>query len=323
LLALAMVVASATETFEELAARAAEARQANDISHAIALYKQALELNAKWEEGWWFLGTMQYDTDQYADGQNALEHVVELNPKAGPAWELLGLCEFETGAYGRALEHIQRGLAAGTPAEPQMDRVLRYHEALLLTRSGKFDKALEKYALFVRAGQANPAILLGAGLAALRKPLLPKEVPPKQQDLFATAGKAVALTIAGDIAGARQTYQTLLARYPAASNVHYLHGVFLSATDADGAIAEFKRELEITPVNAAAQLILGRLLVERGTVDDGVTHLQMAENLDSGNLEVHLALVTAYSRMGQTQNARRERQVSLEMTREMGPVAQP
>jgi Flp pilus assembly protein TadD len=70
-------------------------------------------------------------------------------------------------------------------------------------------------------------------------------------------------------------------------------------------------------------LILGRLLVERGTVDDGVTHLQMAENLDSGNLEVHLALVTAYSRMGQTQNARRERQVSLEMTREMGPVAQP
>src|ERR1700728_1513126 len=125
---IAGLAAQNTAAFEDLAARAAAAREANDIPQAVQLYRQSVDLNPKWEEGWWFLGSMLYDSDRYAEGREALAHVVALDPKAAPAWALLGLCEFETGGYARSLDHIRRGLASGSPA-PQMEEVLRYHEA--------------------------------------------------------------------------------------------------------------------------------------------------------------------------------------------------
>ncbi len=343
-------------SFEELSARATAARQANDIPHAIEFYRQALQLNSKWDEGWWFLGSLSYDTDQYADGRDALAHFVELQPNAAPAWGLLGLCEFETGDYAQSLAHIQHSLSLATPADPQMDVVLRYHEALLLTRTGDFDKALQKYARFAHDGAPNNSILLSMGLATLRRPLLPKDIPAGQQDLFVTAGKAAFLTMAGHSMEGEQAFEDLLARFPNAENVHYAHGLTLLATDPDQAIEEFKRELQIDaanpaansmlawvllrrsefqpalpyaeraakeePKSAIAQFVFGRLLVETGAVARGIEHLETAEKLDSGFLESHLSLATAYSRIGRTQDARRERQISMDLTKETASLAQ-
>lgn len=343
-------------SFADLSARASAARQASDVPHAIALYRQALQLNPKWEEGWWFLGTLLYDSDQYAPGRDALRHFVGLQPNAAPALGLLGLCEFETGDYPESLKHIERSLSLGTPAEPQMDQVLRYHEAMLLTRTGAFDKALQEYVWFVRKGARSESILLGIGLAALRTPLLPKDVSADRQNLFLTAGQASVYTITGDLANAQQTFLSLLERFPDSPNVHYVYGVFVLGADPDRAIDEFKLELKILPSNAAAgamlawvllrrgdfkvalpyaekavrdapgfptaQLVFGRLLVETGAVDRGIEHLQTAEKLDPANLEVHLGLVTAYSRIGRTQDARRERRTSMELSAENASIAQ-
>src|SRR5438445_12946054 len=118
--------------FERLSAEANAARDANDVPQAVALYKQALALNPKWDQGWWYLGTLLYDSDQYRDGRDALRHVVELQPNAEPAWGLLGLCEFETGENDKALADVERGLASSAELQPGMDAVLRYHEARLL-----------------------------------------------------------------------------------------------------------------------------------------------------------------------------------------------
>src|SRR5581483_10137894 len=81
-------------SFEDLAARATAAREANDVPHAVELYREALARNPKWEEGWWFLGSLLYDSDRYAEARDALTHVVEADEKAAPAWGLLGLSEF-------------------------------------------------------------------------------------------------------------------------------------------------------------------------------------------------------------------------------------
>jgi len=342
--------------FADLSARASAARQANDVPRAIALYRQALQLNPKWEEGWWFLGTLLYDSDRYAPGRDALRHFVGLQPNAAPALGLLGLCEFETGDYPESLKHIERSLSLGAPAEPQMDQVLRYHEAMLLTRTGDFDKALQKYVWFVRKGARSSSILLGIGLAALRTPLLPKDIPPPRQDLFLTAGQASIYTISGDLPNAQRTFLSLIDRFPESPNVHYVYGVFLLGADPDRAIDEFKLELKLAPSNAAAgamlawvllrrgdfkialpyaekavqsapgfptaQLVFGRLLVETGAVDRGIEHLRIAEKLDPANLEVHLGLVTAYSRIGRTQDARRERRKSMDLSAENASIAQ-
>ncbi len=335
--------------FQRLSAQANAARDANEVPQAIALYKQALALNPKWDQGWWYLGTLLYDSDQYKDGRDALRHLVELQPNAGPAWALLGLCEFETGENDKALADLERGLASSSELQPGMDAVLRYHEAVLLTRAGQFDRAIQTYALLIRRGSRSPELVSAVGLAALRTPMLPKEIPPEKADLFLTAGKASISTMSGDLEHAQQALNDLAARFPEAPGVHYLRGTFLLVADTGQAVQEFKQELRVNPSNFAAgamlgwvllragefqaalpyaekaamlgpnyviaQFVYGRLLVETGSVERGIERLRVAETIDPSFLETHLSLATAYSRTGRTEDAHRERQISLDLSR--------
>ena len=97
-------------TFDQLAAQANAAREADHTQQAIQLYQEALQLKPAWPDGWWYLGTLYYDGDQYENGRKAFAEFVKLEQKAAPGWAFLGLCESETGDYAHALEHIRRGL---------------------------------------------------------------------------------------------------------------------------------------------------------------------------------------------------------------------
>src|SRR5580704_10541741 len=145
-------------TFEELAAQATAAREANKTAQAIELYLQALHLKPGWKEGWWFLGTLAYDGDQYKTGVDAFGEFVKLEDNAAAGWAFLGLCEFETGEYEHALTHTRRGLEIGSGLDPAIEQVLRFHEALLLTRLGLFDQAMPRFMPFVRRGVRDPAL---------------------------------------------------------------------------------------------------------------------------------------------------------------------
>jgi tetratricopeptide (TPR) repeat protein len=345
-------------TFEDAAAQASAARDANDAPRAIELYGQALQLNPKWQDGWWFLGSLQYGADQYQAARDALTHYLDLAPKAGPAFALRGLCEFETSDYAQSLADIQRALSLGAANGPRNEQILRYHEALLLTRNQRFEDALRAYAVFARDRVTNPELLIAIGLAGLRTPLLPKDVAADQQDLYTAAGNAAFQFMAGDTKQAQPAFQDLFQRFPTAPNAHYLYGYLLFATDPDQALPEFKRELEIAPSNSAAQvmmawdslmrsdfaealpyaekaaaaepeapvaqLVLGRSLLETGDVKGGMEHLEKALQLDPNNLETHLALVKAYSKSGRKDDARRERLLCLQLAKSQNAqVAQP
>ena len=135
-------------SFSDLASKALAARDANDLPGAIDLYRQALKLNSKWPDGWWFLGSLQYATGAYAPARDALTHYLELTPNAAPALAMRGLCEFETGDYEPSLKDIQQALATGAANQSRNEKILRYHEALLLTRTGRFEDALRSYGFF-------------------------------------------------------------------------------------------------------------------------------------------------------------------------------
>lgn len=342
-------------TFEELAARAAAARDSNDIPHAVESYRQALHLNPGWAEGWWFLGTLTYDSDQYAEGEDAFTHFVKLDSKAAPGWSLLGLCEFETGGYASSLEHIRRGLALSAGGETGLEEVLRFHEALLLTRAGLFDQALEKYAWFVHKGVKNPQLLVAIGLAALRQPLLPKGLAAGQQDAASAAGLTAYAWMGGDFKDAEQGFNALLSRFPSVPDVHYFYASYLLPTQPAEAMAELRRELAINPgsadaramialafvrhedLNSAlpyatkaagdgpgipmAQYIYGLVLARTGDVKQALDHLESAVKLDPANVEYHMALATAYSRLGRAADARKERVETLALAKEASPHA--
>jgi len=336
-------------SFSDLAARAAAAHDADDLPRAIDLYQQALKLNSQWPDGWWFLGSLQYATGSYEAARDALSHYLELSPNAAPALAMRGLCEFETAEYGPSLKDIQRALALGAANQPRNEKILRYHEALLLTRVGRFEDALRSYGFFANDPDPNPELLLALGLAGLRNPLLPNQVKTDQKDIYISAGGAAFSFMKRDADAAHAEFQRLFDRVPPVPNAHYLYGYLLYATDPEQAVVEFKKELEVNPSNAnaevmlawipllrndgsealpharkavaddaslpSAQLVLGRALSESGDPKSGIEYLERTMQLQPDNLEVHLALAKAYSKVGRKEDARRERLLCLEMTK--------
>src|SRR5205085_10283769 len=127
--------------FETLSEKASSAREAGRTEEAIRNYRAAVELRPAWDEGWWYLGTLLYDSDHFEDAIPALQHLVELDPKLGPARAFLGLCEFETGDYPRALENLQSAYQLGFSEDPEIEKVSIYHLALLLNLRGEFERA--------------------------------------------------------------------------------------------------------------------------------------------------------------------------------------
>lgn len=355
-----VILALRGDTFADLSARATAARQANDVATAVDLYRKAVDVNPSWQEGWWFLGTLLYDADQFPPARDAFQHFVKLDAQAAPGWAFLGLCEFETADYAKALHDVEHGLSLGADKEPQLGPVLLYHEALLLTREGQFDDALQKYAGLLRAmgGMSpKPSLLLAIGLATLRAPLIPKEVAASDTELYTSAGRVACYVLQGDYAKADAGFQDLLNKYPNALNVHYARGVYLIARDPDQAFEEFQREMKEHPSNTAAakmlawgllsrgdaapalpyaevaaaapdaapfaKYLLGRALVESGSVERGVPYLQFAEKADAQNADVHVTLAVAYAQMGKPVLARREREIAMQMETGSQAVAHP
>ena len=337
------------ESFATLAEKAAAARDANDLPRAMDLYQQAVKLKPDWSEGWWFLGSLAYDADQYSAGQTALTQFVKYENKAA-GWSLLGLCEFETGDYGHSLEHIQKALEMNDGVPQEMIPALRFHEAQLLTTAGLFDQALSKYIWFAHRGTSNPVLFSAIGLAALRTALLPKDIPPDKQDLYTLAGTTTYHWMAADFQAAGAGFQNLLEHFASAPNVHYLAGSFLLPLHPDQAMQEFMQELRSNPTSAdalamvaleyiqhddlngalpyarkatantpappMAHYVYGLVLTRTGDLSNGAEHLAQAAKLDPANLEYHMALAGAYSKLGRASDALRERQKSIAMARE-------
>lgn len=332
----------------DLIAQASAARMQNDVPRAIALYSEAVERDPKWPDGWWFLGSMQYGTGAYTPARDALSHYIEMVPGAGPAFALRGLCEFETGEYPKALADIQRGIALGAANQPRNEQILRYHQALLLTRLGDYANALKTYSFFAKNAVSNPELLLAIGLAGLRMPLLPNDLPAEQHELVASAGDAAYRFWTADETSSEQAFSNLFEHFPKAPNAHFLYGYLLFATQPDLALTQFQEELKIAPSNAdadvmtawallikndaasalpyaqkaidqqpalpSAQLVLGKSLLDTGDVANGLVHLEKALEMEPNNLEAHLALAKAYSKSGRKDEARRERILCLRLT---------
>ncbi|MGH9586549.1 MAG: tetratricopeptide repeat protein [Acidobacteriaceae bacterium] len=335
--------------FADVAAAASSAREQGDIAKAISMYQEAVRLNPNWPDGWWYLGTLDYGSNAYAPAIDALTHYIELTPKGGPAYALRGLCEFEAGEYPSALNDLERGIALGAANQPRNSQIIFYHEALLLTKLGRYEEALGKYALMVKHGTFDEDIANGIGLAGLRLPILPAEIDPGQAQLIANVGTAAASVMRGDMDDGQRKFQAIFASHPRAPYLHYLYGYLLSVAAPEQAIAQFQKELTISPNSAIAhsmlawclgtegdfraalpnaeksaqedpsllmgQLVLGRDLVETGDWNGALPHLEAVLKSDTKNLEAHLALAKAYSELGRKDDARRERLLCLSLSK--------
>jgi tetratricopeptide (TPR) repeat protein len=317
-----------------------EARQADKLSEALDHYVAALKIRPNWKEGWWNTGAILYEQDHYPEARDAFRNLVSLDADNGQGWGMLGLCEFQTREYDRAIVSLLRGRSKGLGNNPELESVVRYHAALLYIHFEQFEIAFDVLTEFLRAGNNSPKVVQAFGLTILRMPYLESEIPADQRELILMAGQA-GIGMASRRPDAAQTaFDQLMARYPNAPNVHYAYGVFLLNQDADAALKQFQRELEISPqhqpsmvqmafeylkrddYNAALPLaekavqlnprmfparnVLGRVLLQLGQVDRAIKELEEGARLAPTSPEMHYALGRAYRRAGREEDAKRE-----------------
>src|SRR5215470_18117681 len=67
--------------FNALLKEATMAREADHTDEAIRLYQRVVKAKPDFTEGWWYLGTLYYESDQYPDGRAAFRHVTGLKPQ--------------------------------------------------------------------------------------------------------------------------------------------------------------------------------------------------------------------------------------------------
>jgi tetratricopeptide (TPR) repeat protein len=332
---------SAPATFESVSKKATQARGENHIPEAIDLYRQALRMRSSWAEGWWFLGELLYERDKYAEARDALRKLVALDAKTGPGFALLGLCEYETKEYRRALADINEARRLGLGDDSQIRRVVLYHAVLLFTRFGMYESSLQLLERVVKLDATGEAVTEAAGLAALRKPILPEDIKPDEKDLIDRAGKVARAMAERNTEATQRYFADLLAHYPKAPNVHYFYGTYLLSTDADAGLRELQKELDLNPKHAealiqtaleyeqrgdsgkaiayarraveaapqffAAHAVLGRLLANAGDPEKGIQELELARQQASDSPQVHFALASAYSLAGRKKDADKER----------------
>lgn len=333
----------AESEFDRFVKRADEARLGERLDEAISLYGQALKIKPKWPDGWWYIGAIFYQKDIYPQARDAFQNLVALEPERGPAWAMLGLCQFQTGELERAATALQRARSLGVKDGSELAVVVRYHTALVYIRFEYFENAFEVLSEFTGAGNESGKVIEAFGLTLLRMPLLPKEIPPPQREKILIAGRAGYSMAARRMDDARAAFDMLLAQYPNDPNIHYPFGVYMLSQDADLAMKEFKRELEISPLHYpamvqmafeylkrdqyedalplaekavqlapklyAARNVLGRVLLELGQIDRAVKELEEGVKLAPSSPEMHFALARAYTRAGKKAEAAREREI--------------
>lgn len=298
---------SGTAGFEGTAKSATAAREAGHADEAIQEYRRALEINSSWEEGWWYLGTLLYDGDRYAEAIPAFQRLVNLVPGAGPAWNFLGLCEFETRNYTDSLAHLQKGLALGDADDPETARVAKYHLALLLIRGGESDQAVTLLASTFEQGEPPAQIKIALALAMLRAPLLPKEIDPSQDALIAAAGEAASAIAQNNSTKALAVFPNLLKDYPATPYLHYAYGKVLgSAGRYEDALKQQREEASVSPRSALPWIEISQLEIHLQHPQEGLHAAEEAVQRSPDSSASHKTMGQVLQALGKNDKAAAE-----------------
>ncbi len=333
--------AASKQSFDQLLQAAGKARDESRDDEAIRLYRRAVAQQPESEQGLWFLGTLLYEKEQYPEARDVLRQFMTLRPDAGPGWALLGLSEFQTRDYRRALDHLQHAMAAGMGDRKDLIQLVFKDVVVLLTRFERYDDSVDMLLKMLASGAPQPELIEPAGLAGLRLPLLPNEIPADRRELIDLAGRAVMALQTQHREEAETAFKRLVASYPNEPGVHFLYGAYLMESHPNEAAPELERELELSPSHvlarvrlaqqliaqsdfdralalaqqaiklepkrASAHLMAGEALLAKGQSDDGIKELEIARAADPAVSRTHWDLVRAYTAAGRKEDADREK----------------
>lgn len=296
------------------------------LAEAMGLYRRATRVRPRWSEGWWHLGTLSFDSDRFADARDAFLHFVEVEKKQpGPGFGMLGLSEFQLKHYPQALTALEQGWRLGLGSNPEFVHTVLFHLGILYTRMDEPEIAVERLTLLAnQIAAAHPeapkdAVLSDAdlinalGMAALRIPKLSSEVSASQSSVIRQAGEAQALIALQEGVAAEAELKKLVVDHPSEPGVHYMYGVFLLKENPPLAVDEFRREIRVSPANAAAHTQLALEFLRIGDYEQGLKYAREAVALAPQNFVAHVAYGRLWLALGKTDPALQELRTAVKL----------
>lgn len=290
--------AASRQGFDRLLQAAESARDENHNDQAMRLFRQALAANPDSQQALWYLGTMHYEKGEYAEARDRLRQLMTLRSDAGPGWAFLGLSEFQLGEYSHSLDDLQHGLVQGLEDRKELLQVVYYHLAVLLTRFERYDDSMDMLLKMLASGSPDRTLIEPAGLAGLRLPLLPAEIPPDRRELVDFAGDAVIALQTQHYGQADAEFRRLIAAYPNEPGVHFLYGAYLAQLHPNEAMPQFERELQISPSHVLARVRLADILITQGKFDEALALARQAAKLEPKRASAHMLAGEALIRKG-------------------------
>ena len=307
--------------FEDLVHQAEAARDAKRLEEALTLYERALKLKPDWEDGWGSAGSIAYDLEKYSECAADFRHLTSLKPDFAPAWTMRGLCEFQLRDYESALKTLTQVQRLDLRGNPELSSTAKFHLAVVLTKLGYSEKAIEwLYKVIKIERKKTPEIVVELGIAGLRKPWIPTEVPDSYHDKVLKLGDAMASFMVGDVTDSFSEFEAGLRDYPMEPDFHYRFGAFLVAHNLDRGIDEIKKTLELEPSHVPALVALARIYVQRGESETALPYARRAVELSPLDTAGRLTLGQALLTTGDTAGAVREFELSAKLAPESPEV---
>ncbi len=290
-------------TLDALAKKAAAAREAGRLDEALSLYRSGIAAKPDWNEGLWYVGSILYELERHDECRDAFAQLVSRQPAHAGAVGMKGLCEFQIGRHDEALRSLLRARSLGVASTPEVAGVVRYHAGILLTKFGEFEVGYSVLSEFAADGNESAAVIDAFGLNLLRVPALPSEIDAARRPLVQLAGRAASAMAGRRVAAAQPLLDELIAKYPAAPNVHYARGVFRLTESPETALEDFEREIAVTPSHVPARLQIAFELIRRGEAAQARPFAEQAVALDPGHFAARLALGQALLELSDTEGA--------------------
>jgi tetratricopeptide (TPR) repeat protein len=200
-----------------------------------------------------------------------------------------------------------------------------YHDGLLNTLFGKPEIAMKRFTLAAdQIAAANPAapkeaaladleLMDAFGIAALRLQKLPSDLDADQLALVRTVGHAQALVALQDRATAGIEFKDIVARFGSEPGIHYIYGVFLLKEEPSLASDEFKKEVALSPSDAAPRIQLALGYLRTGEYQEGLRYAKDATELAPENFVAHVACGRIWMELGNSESAIKELQTAVRL----------
>jgi len=240
-------------------AKAAEAR--GDFAAAASSYESLLQIAPRLAPAYNNLGSLYLRQREYKKAAAVLEKGLKIDPKMSSASALLGIALYELGEYAGAGRNLESALRAN-PKDNNAELFL----ANDLIKLGKFEQAAEHLRQLSRRQPENQEVLYLLGKVHMK---LSEEALTKLNAL--DPNSVWVHEISGEVMESMKNYDGALLEYkkavevaPLQAGTHYhLGNAYWSLNMWDAATEQFRAELANDPSNCTAQWKLGNIILEQ------------------------------------------------------------